>query len=92
MIIIIGLLFTLRNMAFFSDFQYGFKSSQATADCLTVLCGRIVMDFNWSGTTGIVAVDISKAFDRIWHACVLFRLKSYGISGWMFGWISFLSL
>ena len=35
---------------------------------------------------------ISKAFDRVWHAGLLHNLKSYGISGQIFGLItSFLS-
>ena len=34
-----------------------------------------------------MALDISKAFDRVWHA-VLHKLKCYGISGQIFGLIS----
>ena len=33
----------------FSDFQYGFRSSQSTADLLTVACYRITRAFNRSG-------------------------------------------
>ena len=35
-----------------------------------------------------VALDISKAFDRVWHAGLLSKLKSSGISGQIFGHIS----
>ena len=35
-----------------------------------------------------VALDIFKAFDRVWHAGVLHKLKFYGISGQVFGLIS----
>ena len=35
-----------------------------------------------------MALDISKAFDRVWHACLLQKLTSYGISGQIFGFIS----
>ena len=38
-----------------------------------------------------MALDISKAFNRVWHACFLHKLKSYGISGQIFGLVSFLS-
>ena len=69
----------------FSDFQYGFRSSQSTADLLlTVVSNRIARVFNRSGTTRTVALDISKAFDRVWHASLLHKRKSYGISGQIF--------
>ena len=35
-----------------------------------------------------MALDISKAFDRVWHAGLLRKLKSYGISGQIFDLIS----
>ena len=35
-----------------------------------------------------MALDISKAFDRVWHAGLLHKRKSYGISGQIFGLIS----
>ena len=74
-------------MAFFSDFQYGFRSSRSTADLLTVVSDRIARAFNRSEATQAVALDISKAFDRFWHAGLLQKLKSYEISGQIFGLI-----
>ena len=78
----------LDKFGLFSDLQYGFRSSRSTADPLTVVSDRIARAFNKSGTTLAVALDISKAFDRVWHAGLLHRLKSYGISGQIFGLIS----
>ena len=49
---------------------------------------RIARAFSRSGATRAVALDISKAFDRVWHAGLLYKLKSYGISGQIFGLIS----
>ena len=60
----------------------------STADILTVVYDRIARAFNRSGGTRAVAFDISKAFDRVWHAGLLHKLKPYGISGQIFGLIS----
>ena len=35
-----------------------------------------------------MVLDISKTFDRVWHAGLLHKPKSYGISGQIFGLIS----
>ena len=79
---------TWKNVVFFSDFQCGFRSSQSTADLLTVVSDRIARAFNRSGAHWAVAVDISKAFDKLWHADLLHKLKCFGISGQIFCLIS----
>ena len=78
----------LEKCGLFSDFQYGFRSSRSTADLLTVVSNRIARAFNRSGVTRAVALDISMASDRIWHAGLLHKLKSYGISGQIFRLVS----
>ena len=35
-----------------------------------------------------MALDISNAFDRVWHAGLLHKIESYGISGQIFSLIS----
>ena len=78
----------LEKCGVLSDFQYGFRSSRSTADLLTVVSDRIARAFNKSWATRALALDISKAFDRVWHAGLLHKLKSYGILGQIFGLIS----
>ena len=70
------------------DFEYGFRSSRSASGTLTVASDRIVRVFNRSGATQAVALDISRAFDKVWHAGFLHKLKSYGISSQIFGLIS----
>ena len=69
----------------FSDFQYGFRSSRSTVDFLAVLSDRIAGAFNRSGSTRALALDISKAFDRVWRASIIYKRKSYVILGQIFG-------
>ena len=78
----------LEKCGLFSDFQYGFRSSRSTVDLLTVVTDRIARAFNRSGATRAVALDIFKAFDRVWHTDLLHKLKSYEISGQIFGLMS----
>ena len=55
---------------------------------LRVVYDRIARAFNRSDATRAVTLDISKAFDRVWHVGLLHELKSYGISCQIFGRIS----
>ena len=78
---------TYIHVAFF-DFQYGFSSYWSTADLLTVVSDRVAGAFNRSRANQAVALDISKAFARFWHADLLHKLMSYGILGQTFCLIS----
>ena len=59
----------------FFGFPVWFRSSQSTADLLTVVSDRSAWAFNRSGATRAAALDISKTFDRVWHAGLLHKLK-----------------
>ena len=74
----------LEKCGLFPDLQYGFRCFRSTADLLTVLSATIARIFNRSGATGAVALNISKALNRVWNAGLLYRLKSYGISDHIF--------
>ena len=77
----------LQKCGLFFDFQFGFRSSQSTADLLTVLSYSIAKAFNRSGATRAVALDISKAFSKVWHAGIPHKLKSYEVFSQIFGLI-----
>ena len=57
-----GIVDHLGKCGLFSVFQNGFRSSQSTADLLTVVSDRIARAFNRSGATRAMALDISKVF------------------------------
>ena len=49
---------------------------------------RIARAFNTSGATRAVTLDIFKVFNMVWHAGLLHKPRSWGISSQMFGLIS----
>ena len=72
--------------------QFGSRSSISTAAFLTFASG-IASAFNrYDESSRAVALDIPKAFDRVWYGDLLHKLKSYGFSAEEYGLIlSFLS-
>ena len=66
------------------DIQYDFRTSQITADLLTVVADRIARVLTVLVFLGAVALDISNKFKRIWNAGLLHKHKSCGISGQIF--------
>ena len=63
-----------------SDFQYGLRCSRSTADLLTVVSVGTAKAFNRSGATRAVTLDMSKAFNRVWHAGLLTNLNLWNFS------------
>ena len=76
----------LKKCGFLSDFWYGFRCFWLI-DVLTVVSDRIVRVFNMLGATPAVALEISKDFNKVWHAGLLYKFTSYGLSGQVFGLI-----
>ena len=51
----------LEDCGIFSNFNYGFRSSQSTEDLLTAITDRIARIFDSSGNNRTVELDLSKA-------------------------------
>ena len=77
----------LEKCGLFSDFLYDFSSSQSNADFLTVVSDRTARNNRYVATR-VVALDTSRAIDKVWHAGFLHKFKSHRISGQIFGLIS----
>ena len=73
-------------MRLFSDFQYGFRSSQSTAYLLKVVSDKIAEDFYMSAASQDVALDISTTFGRF-GMLVFSTNLTHGISCHVFGLI-----
>ena len=64
----------------------GFRPGNSTVNQLLSITHQIYSAFEEfpSRETRAVFLDISKAFDKVWHDGLLFKLKNYGISGSLF--------
>ena len=67
---------SLHNLL--SDRQYGFRQGRSTGDLLCFLTESWSSSFRDFGETFAVGLDISKAFDRVWHKALISKLPSYG--------------
>ena len=63
--------------------QSGFHSSDSCQSQLLSIAHDIYASFNQSPTLEVKAnfLDTSRAFDKVWHDGLLFKLECIGISG-----------
>jgi hypothetical protein len=61
----------LESRKLFNDRQYGFRSNRSTGDLIAYLIEKWNQSLHNAGESKIVALDISKAFDRVWHQAIL---------------------
>ena len=66
----------------FSDLQHGFRAFRSTTNLLIVLSEHNYFSWDVGGETRAIALDISTAFDKVWHAGLLHKLKAYCVSGY----------
>lgn len=82
------LLSYLESHDLLSDCQYGFRRGRSTGDLLVYVTHCWGEAIEKHGEALAVSLDISKAFDRVWHAGLLSKLPAYGISADFCVWIS----
>merc|ERR1712002_1194798 len=67
----------LESNSLLSDHQYGFRKARSTGDLLSYLTHVWSSSLRDFGESYVVALDISKAFDRVWHKALLAKLPAY---------------
>ena len=65
----------------------GFKRNDSTVNQLLKIVHQIYQDINDGKDTCLVFLDISKAFDKVWHEGLLFKIKRLGITGKLLDWL-----
>ena len=71
----------LENHKLISDRQFGFRAGRSTSDALTYIAQRLSNTINDREEARVVCLDISKAFERVWHPGLLVKLRALGFAG-----------
>ncbi|VEN64529.1 unnamed protein product [Callosobruchus maculatus] len=65
------------------DVQFGFRSEHSTELQAVRLVERITGGFTEDKSTGVLLLDVSKAFDKVWHEGLLYKLIQKGFPFWL---------
>ena len=71
----------LNSHNLLSKNQSGFRPGDSTIYQLISITSDIYESFEKYDETRAVFLDISKAFDKVWHEGIIYKLKCNGISG-----------
>ncbi len=65
----------------------GFKEKDSTINQLIHLCNNIYKGLDEARDVCLVFLDVSKAFDKVYHPALLHKLECMGIGGNLLAWI-----
>jgi hypothetical protein len=77
---------TFIVMIYFIDIKAGFLPGHSTVYQLLKTYHHIVQSIDDGKVCCMVFCDLSKAFDRVWHKGLIFKLQTYGITGDILQW------
>ena len=82
----------LKGNGLLNHNQSGFTPGDSTINQLINICNKVHNQLDIDDEILAVFLDLSKAFDKVWHKGLLYKLKRIGITGKLLDWIeSYLS-
>ena len=78
----------LEDNSLLKDRQYGFRKNRSNGDLTALLTETWNRSVHFIGESKVVALDISKAIDRVWHQSLISKVQSYGVGNTFIRWIS----
>lgn len=62
------------------DEQFGFRRSLSTMQQVLRITANIHEAFKQKDVAATIFLDVAKAFDRVWHEGLLYKMTNFGIS------------
>jgi hypothetical protein len=72
---------------YLTDHQHGFVSSRSTCTNLVSFTELLTSAMDSGKQTDVIYTDFSKAFDKVSHSILIYKLSAYGVSGNMLQWL-----
>lgn len=72
-----------REKTILPPHQFGFRREHGTVHQIMGFTEEIIDNFNISTATGALCLDIAKAFDRVWHSSLIYKLHKFDIPYWL---------
>ena len=69
------------------DLQHGFREKRSCETQLIMLIEDLARNVSAGKQTDIILLDLSKAFDKVNHSKLLWKLHQYGIRGHVLDWV-----
>ena len=82
------LLAFLETNNLLSDHQYGFRQIRSTGDLLAYSVHVCSTALQLYGESRVISLDISKAFDCVWHKGLLVKLPMFGLHHTLIKWMA----
>lgn len=78
----------LENYKLLSDAQHGFRRHRSCESQLILCVNDIAKSLDSGYQTDVILLDFQKAFDKVSHLKLLYKLSQYGIRGQLNKWVS----
>ena len=78
----------LEKHKILTDAQHGFRKRRSCETQLVLTSADLLKSLDNRGQTDVILLDFSKAFDKVPHQRLLYKIKHYGIRGKTLAWLS----
>ena len=76
----------LEEKSVFNELQFGFRKGRSSTVLLLSCTDDWLLAMDAKQSTAVAFIDLSKAFDNVYHQLLLLTLQNYGIGGVALAW------